>query len=56
VLTHDHRATTGVAPKDLKNLIFRLCKTIFRYFPDLYDEIREIEDCRKKKAGLTQNL
>ncbi len=33
-----------------KNLIFRLCKTIFHYFPDLYDKIREIEDCRKKKV------
>jgi len=26
-----------------------LCKTIFHYFPDLYDKIREIEDCRQKK-------
>jgi len=33
-----------------KNLIFKLCKTIFHYFPDLYDKIREIEDCRKKKV------
>ncbi|HAO23151.1 MAG TPA: hypothetical protein DCQ37_23485 [Desulfobacteraceae bacterium] len=33
-----------------KNLIFRLCKTIFHYFPDLYDKIGEIEDCRKKKV------
>jgi len=33
-----------------RNLIFRLCKAIFHYFPDLYDKIGEIEDCRKKKV------
>ena len=33
-----------------KNLIFRLCKTVFHYFPDLCDKIGETEDCRKKKV------
>src|SRR3990172_51278 len=30
------------------NLVFRLYKTIVQYFPDLYEQIRQIEDCRKK--------
>jgi hypothetical protein len=29
-----------------RNLIFRLQKTIRHYFPDLYDRLREIPDCR----------
>ncbi len=32
-----------------KELIFSLCKTIFHYFPDLFDKIGELEDCRKKR-------
>ncbi|MDM8522618.1 hypothetical protein QUF80_04530 [Desulfococcaceae bacterium HSG8] len=32
-----------------KNLIFSLCKTISHYFPDLFDKISKLEDCRKKK-------
>ena len=31
-----------------KNLVFRLYKTIVHYFPDLFEQIRQIEDCRKK--------
>jgi hypothetical protein len=31
-----------------KNLVFRLYKTIVHYFPDLFEQIRQIEDYRKK--------
>lgn len=32
-----------------KDVVFKLCKTIQHYFPNLLDKIGEIEDCRKKK-------
>jgi hypothetical protein len=35
--------------RDKKNLVFKLYKTIAHYFPDLFDRIREMEDCRQKK-------
>lgn len=31
-----------------KNVIFQLFKTIIHFFPDLIEQIRQIEDCRKK--------
>ncbi|MDM8524525.1 hypothetical protein QUF80_14240 [Desulfococcaceae bacterium HSG8] len=30
-------------------MIFSLCKTISHYFPDLFDKISKLEDCRKRK-------
>ncbi len=32
--------------QEKRNLVFRLQKTIAHYFPDLYDLLREIPDCR----------
>jgi len=32
-----------------RNIVFRLYKTIVHHFPDLFEKIREIEDCRQKK-------
>ena len=32
-----------------KEMIFSLSKTISHYFPDLYDRIGELEDCRKRR-------
>lgn len=34
--------------QEKRNLIFRLQKTIAHYFPDLYDLLRDIPDCRTK--------
>ena len=31
-----------------KNVVFQLFKTIIHFFPDLIEQIRQIEDCRKK--------
>jgi len=31
-----------------KNVVFQLFKTINHFFPDLIDQMRQIEDCRKK--------
>lgn len=37
-IRHEDRAITESREKTIeKNLIFSLCKTIFHYFPDLYD-------------------
>jgi hypothetical protein len=33
-----------------KNIVFKLYKTIVHHFPDLFEKIREIEDCRPKKS------
>ncbi len=35
--------------RNIKNLVFRLYKTILHYFPDIFDRIKDLEDCRKKK-------
>jgi hypothetical protein len=31
-----------------RNIVFRLYQTIMHYFPDLFEKVREIEDCRSK--------
>lgn len=43
------RKETKREKKLKKEMIFSLCKTISHYFPDLYDRIGELEDCRKKR-------
>jgi hypothetical protein len=30
------------------NMVYQLFSTIIHFFPDLFDKIREIEDCRKR--------
>ena len=47
------KGKTGKEPKREKklrdNLIFSLSKTISHYYPDLFDKIGKLEDCRKKR-------
>ncbi|MCP4351437.1 MAG: hypothetical protein GY795_38715, partial [Desulfobacterales bacterium] len=35
--------------RNIKNLVFRLCKTLLHCFPDISDRIKDTEDCRRKK-------
>ena len=32
-----------------RNIVFRLYKVIVHHFPDLFEKMREIEDCRPKR-------
>jgi hypothetical protein len=39
---------TGVAKSRGEALVCELFKTIAHFFPDLFDELRQLEDCRNK--------
>lgn len=44
-----HRKVRNRRRQEDRNLIFRFRKTIDQYFPDLYEQIEAIPDCRKQE-------
>ncbi len=44
-----HKARQNREHQEKRNLMFRLKKSIDHHFPDLYEKIEAIPECRKKQ-------
>jgi len=42
------RRAAAAEPSRGQAILYELCKTIHHFFPDLFDRLRQVEDCRQK--------